>query len=186
MSFNLLKSPKFPSFVPKSVMRKHILHAWMQLTACKIPVRIQKKAMSTLHNAVMQQIKECLRAAKKMILLSTRHVVTAKEIYLARSLLFASIPRQNLRSRLNLRPIANNACRELARSCNISLSRKYSSDPIRPFNSYDEIRLLITDLIYAILQHILHEQTDGNMAIIKLSYVTNALESKSLRKNYMF
>jgi histone H3/H4 len=171
-------------YIPKSVIRNHIKYVWGELIGVKHAVRIQKTAFITLQDALAQQLCECLRAAKRMIGLSKRNVVTAKDLYLARCLLFANIAKQ-VRHNVVTKPIADNACRELARSCKVSLSKKINDNPLRPYNTYEELRRLLMDLIYEIIQCIINKHSD-DLSLIKESFVSEALRQTGLRKHYIF
>ena len=185
MTTRLHIAKKKVSYIPKSVIRNHLVHVWNELTGSKHPIRIQKKAFVILHAALVHQICECLRGAKRMITLCGKHVVSAKELYLARSLLFSNIAKQTVRKNHIKRPVADNACRGLARACNVSLSKKVNVDPLRPYNTYEEMRRLLIDLIYEIMQSIINDHPD-DLSLIKITHVTEALGSKSLRKHYLF
>lgn len=185
------KKPEMPQlkkkigyYIPKSVIRNHLIYVWNELTGMKYSIRIKKKAFNTLHYALEHQLCECLRAAKRMINLSNKHVITASELYLARCLLFANISKQVNRKRV-CKAVADNACRALSQACKVSLSKKVNKNPLRPFNTYDEIRRLLLDLIYEITQSIINDHAE-DLTLIKESHVTDALRKKGLRKHYLF
>lgn len=170
--------------IPKSAFRRQVLHVWHSITSTSHPLRIQKKALFKLHKAVEQQLLECIRAAQKINRMSKRKVLTAQEMYLTRCLLFSSISKQS--TVMTQKSLADNACRELAKRVGASLSKKKNTNVGRRFSAYDEIRFLLSDLLFEVMPFILDHHDGDTLVTLKEIHVEQALRAKHLRPHYFF
>jgi hypothetical protein len=154
--------------LPSTILRSEINSAWRSATG-SANVRIEKRAFETIRTAALAHIVKLLRAAERISNLHDRRVLSAAAIFLARSMLFKGIPKLSKLPAHRL--LSDNACRSIARSHGMSLSRRICSDPLRPFDSFGEIRRFLHDFI----GHFMHKLLESSPSMIRFTETQVAL-----------
>ena len=163
-STKTMKSPTIPS----TILRSELNFAWQSATG-SAAVRIEKRAFETIRTAALAHVVKLLRAAERISHLHNRRVLGPAAIHLARAMLFRGIPK--LSKLPPHRLLSDNCCRSIARSHGMSLSRRTSADPLRPFDSCGEIRRFLHDFIGFFIGKLL----ESSPSMIRFSETQQAL-----------